>query len=201
MLAFGELLLDWNQRTNLVGAKSLEKLIPAHFLDSLAGLRLAPDDSPLVDVGSGAGLPGIVAALAYPRRRTILLEPRTKRAEFLAAAVAALGLPNAEVLRWTAQRAAREGFGDLAAVATARALAQPIAACGLALPLVRTGGRLLLYLGKKERPTEQESSLLQALRGRLLQAVRVRVPYLEAQRHVWLIEKIAVANVRVRGKR
>ena len=104
---FSGLLLEANTRTNLVGAKTLEGLVAPHLLDSLAplaGLRLA---SPVVDVGSGGGMPGIPAALAFPASRFVLLEPRAKRVAFLKEAVAALGLSNVEVEQTSAQTAGK----------------------------------------------------------------------------------------------
>ncbi len=104
---FSGLLLEANTRTNLVGAKTLEGLVAPHLLDSLAplaGLRLA---SPVVDVGSGGGMPGIPAALAFPASRFVLLEPRAKRVAFLKEAVAALGLSNVEIEQTSAQTACK----------------------------------------------------------------------------------------------
>jgi 16S rRNA (guanine527-N7)-methyltransferase len=189
LLAFADLLLAANQRTNLVGAKSPDELVATHFLDSLAplaGLALA---EPIVDVGSGAGLPGIPAALAWPERRLVLLEPRSKRAHFLKEAVAALHMRNVEVLQANAESAGRGAWRRRAGTVLVRALAKPERALELALPLLKHKGVAVLYQGRASTPSEPEQAAMHKLGGRLLEARRVAVPYLDAQRHVWLIEK------------
>ncbi|MBV8222031.1 MAG: class I SAM-dependent methyltransferase, partial [Candidatus Eremiobacteraeota bacterium] len=73
LMAFGALLLEANRDTNLVGASAMEELVATHFLDSLAPLAGRWLQSPVIDVGSGAGLPGIPAALAFPSADVVLL--------------------------------------------------------------------------------------------------------------------------------
>jgi len=189
LLRFADFLLEANKRTNLVGAKTVDALISAHFLDSLAplaGLTLA---EPIFDVGSGAGLPGIPAALAWPRRRVVLIEPRAKRARFLEDTVAELGLRNVEVMQVSAESAARGALRGSAGTALVRALAKPARALEIALPLLRPRGIAVAYMGRSQRPDAREASAMRKAGGRLVEARRVSVPYLDAQRHVWLIEK------------
>jgi 16S rRNA (guanine527-N7)-methyltransferase len=183
------MLLAANRRTNLIGARDIAALIAVHFLDSLApvaGRRLV---SPALDVGSGAGLPGIPLALAFPELSVTLLEPRAKRAAFLRTAVADLDLRNVEVAQIGAERAGRGEWRDRGATVLARALAKPPAALELALPLVRPAGRLYLYAGREGQPAPQELETIGRLHAELVEASPVAVPYLDAQRHVWIIEK------------
>lgn len=189
LLEFADLLLDSNTRTNLVGAKSIEALIAAHLLDSLAPLAHLPMAQPILDVGSGAGLPGIPVALAWPRRRVVLMEPRAKRALFLRTVASALDLSNVEIVQTTAEKAARGPWRAHAGTALSRALARAPRALELVLPLLRRGGIAVLYLGRLEKPGPEERAVLKLHGARVLEARRVVVPYLDAQRHVWLIEK------------
>jgi 16S rRNA (guanine527-N7)-methyltransferase len=189
LLAFADLLLAANQRTNLVGAKSADELVATHFLDSLAPLAGLVLADPVVDVGSGAGLPGIPAAMAWPRRRFVLLEPRAKRAQFLGEAVDALGLDNVEIVQASAEAAGRGARRGRAGTALVRALAPPTRALELTLPLLRREGIAILYQGRASAPTATELAAIKAFGGRVLEARRVVVPYLDAQRHVWRIEK------------
>lgn len=107
LLKYLELLKRWNERMDLVAPASDEMLISRHLLDSaIAWLLLEKHDASVheritgvADIGSGAGLPGVVIALLAPERRVCLLEPREKRTVFLAEAVRALGLKNVTVLR------------------------------------------------------------------------------------------------------
>ena len=189
LLRFSDLLLDENRRTNLVGAKTPEQLIGPHLLDSLAPLVGRQLAEPIVDVGSGAGLPGVPAALAWPTRRFVLLEPRAKRAHFIEQAIGALGLANIEVRQESVAAALEAGWRGRAGTALARALAKPAAALELALPLLKSGGRLILYQGRAAAPDREQRRTAGRLGGRLTEARRIEVPYLGAVRHVWVFEK------------
>ena len=139
----------WAPRLDLVSAGDLERFEERHIADSL---RLAPliDDlpeGPCIDVGSGAGLPGIPLAIARPERHWRLLEPRTRRAGFLEEVVRSLGLA-CEVLPLTAEVAAEDDrLRGVHVLATARALAQPVAAARLIEPLVHPDGIAALFVG------------------------------------------------------
>jgi 16S rRNA (guanine527-N7)-methyltransferase len=186
---FSELLLAANRETNLVGAKSFDELVGPHLLDSLAPIAGQPLDGPVFDVGSGAGLPGIPAALAWPERRFVLLEPRAKRAKFLKGAVEALRLENAEVKQLSAASAAGSGLATQAGTLLVRALAKPDVALAASLPLLAPGGRLFLYTGRQARPTGGEMRIIRNGGGWLVEARRVEVPYLDAQRHIWIVTR------------
>ena len=115
-----------------------------HVNDSLRAVGcLQPADELLIDIGAGAGLPGIPVAITEPRRRVVLIEPIGKRAAFLEFAVEELGLTNTsvEVARGEALRLS----GD---VCFARALASPPKAWRLAERLLRPGGRLIYFAGR-----------------------------------------------------
>lgn len=120
-----------------------------HVEDALTGVALieAAPPGPLVDVGSGGGVPGLVLAVLLPARAVTLVESNGRRAAFLRDAAAELGLANVTVLAERAETAARGAARDAFAVATCRALAPPPVALELCLPLVRPGGRMVLYAG------------------------------------------------------
>ncbi|MCK9461680.1 MAG: 16S rRNA (guanine(527)-N(7))-methyltransferase RsmG [Proteobacteria bacterium] len=82
----------WNRRVNLTGAKTAEAFVDAPLFDALTLLPVLAEDAPLVDIGSGGGLPGLPAALYRRDLRVVLVEPRAKRASFLRHAVRVLGL-------------------------------------------------------------------------------------------------------------
>jgi 16S rRNA (guanine527-N7)-methyltransferase len=145
---YEDLLRMWAPKLNLVSAADLPRLRERHVEDSL---RLAPllDElpaGPCIDVGSGAGLPGIPLAIAAPSRSWRLLEPRQRRAAFLEEVVRELDL-DVEVVALTAEQAASE-LGPVHALAVARALAEPPLALALLRPLVATNGVAALFLGQ-----------------------------------------------------
>ncbi|MGH6957496.1 MAG: 16S rRNA (guanine(527)-N(7))-methyltransferase RsmG [Caulobacteraceae bacterium] len=139
------LLADWNARMNLVGAATLAEFWPRHAFDSAQLLRIEPSARVWVDIGAGAGFPGLVLAILLkgrPAARVHLVESRAKRCAFLAAAVDALGLP-AEV-----HHARAEDLAIEADVAAARAVAPLARLLGFAAPYLRRGATGLFMKGR-----------------------------------------------------
>ena len=128
----------------LIGPREVPRLWERHVLNSAALAEAVPRGSRVVDVGSGAGLPGIPLGLARADLSMILVEPMARRVEFLEEAVLALGLVGVRVLRGRA-----DDFGGAvrAAVVTARAVAPLDRLARWTLPLVEPGGRLLAMKG------------------------------------------------------
>jgi 16S rRNA (guanine527-N7)-methyltransferase len=157
--AYEEMLLEWAPRFDLISDADVGRVRERHIEDSLRVVPFIADLPPGwgVDVGSGAGLPGIPLAIATDRPWR-LLEPRRKRAAFLEEVVRELSLTECEVVARSAEEAATDP--TLAAghvVSTARALAPPSRTLELCLPLVRPGGHVLIFLGRSaETPPEAE---------------------------------------------
>jgi 16S rRNA (guanine527-N7)-methyltransferase len=155
--AYEDLVQLWAPTLDLVSPADLGRFHERHVADSLRvlGLVETAPEGPCVDVGSGAGLPGIPLAITS-KRHWRLLEPRGRRAGFLEEVVRELDL-DCEVLRMTAQEAALDP-GLRHAVATARALAAPSAAFELVLPLVAPGGTAVVFHGPSAAlPSEAEA--------------------------------------------
>lgn len=128
----------------LIGPHEVPRLWERHLLNSAAVAELVPPRSSLVDLGSGAGLPGIVLALLLPEAAVTLLEPMLRRVTFLTECVQALGLANTKVCRGRAEDLAGQLSAD---VVTARAVAPLDRLAALALGLVRPGGTVLAIKG------------------------------------------------------
>lgn len=157
---YEDLIRSWAGRLDLVSPGDLDRLHERHIADCLRALALVLDapEGPCIDVGSGAGLPGVPLAIASGRPWR-LLEPRSKRAAFLDEVVRTLEL-DCEVVRLTAEAAARDPrFTRAHVVATARALAPPRAAFELLTPLVAPGGCAVVFHGPDaELPAGAERS-------------------------------------------
>ncbi len=144
LAAYGEMLLEANRRTNLTGAKTPEALV-AHLLDSLTLVPFIA--GPLVDVGSGAGLPAIPLALVLGVEIT-MIEATAKKAAFLELALRRLDL-RGEVVAERAETAARsERLRDAYPSGTCRAVASGTSTAELLLPFVRPSGLAVLQRGK-----------------------------------------------------
>ena len=135
------LVLEWSSRLNLSGVNTEEEAARVLVLDALACLAPLPHHGTLVDLGSGAGTPGVPIAVARPELRVTLVDASRKKAGFLAVAVRELGLVNAEVLHARAEEVGRApAHRERHDAVTARALAALPVLAEYALPLLRIGG-------------------------------------------------------------
>ena len=141
-----ELLATDGVTRGLIGPRETARLWDRHLLNCALVAELVPDEGELVDIGSGAGLPGVVLAMLRPRLHVVLLEPLLRRSVFLEECVSALDLPNATVLRARAEEKAASKIS--ADVATARAVAPLDRLVGWAAGLLRPGGELLAIKGQ-----------------------------------------------------
>ncbi|HEV2752241.1 MAG TPA: 16S rRNA (guanine(527)-N(7))-methyltransferase RsmG [Solirubrobacteraceae bacterium] len=141
------------------------RAVDVHVADSLAGLQLSAvrDARQVADLGSGAGFPGLVLAVALPEARVALVESDGRKAAFLARAVEAVGAANVEVVRARAE-AWRAGTGvhDLV---TARALAGLPVLVEYAAPLLARGGRLVAWKGHRDAREEADGAAAAAVTG------------------------------------
>lgn len=140
---FHSMLQDDGVLRGLVGPREVSRLWERHLVNSAAVVAFLPERGRIVDVGSGAGLPGVVVAAMRPGAEVVLLEPMERRVEWLTEVVERIGLGNVQVLRGRA-----EDVGALEADAvTARAVAALEKLYGWTLPLLRVGGRLVALKG------------------------------------------------------
>ncbi len=188
-------LLLWNEKFNLTAIRDVEGIRAKHFLDSLSCSLAWKEQIPrrLIDVGSGAGFPGIVLKLLYPALRLTLVESVGKKAKFCAHIVETLELDNVEILAERAEDvgqnlAHREKYDW----AVARAVAAMPVLVEYLLPLVRVGGGVLAQKGEGG-PAEVNASekALKILGGRMRQLVKVELPGVADERFLVLIDKFA----------
>jgi 16S rRNA (guanine527-N7)-methyltransferase len=145
-IAYAEMLATHGAERGLIGPREASRLWDRHLLNSAVLAELIPPGARVIDVGSGAGLPGIPLALARPDLTMYLVEPMARRVRWLDEVVAELKL-SVEVVRGRAEdRDLRRRLGE-ADVVTARAVAPLARLAGWCLPLVRIDGRLLAIKG------------------------------------------------------
>jgi 16S rRNA (guanine527-N7)-methyltransferase len=147
---FASMLSSYTE-ANVIGTRSLQRIMEDHILDSLSCLlfRGFDDCSKLIDVGSGAGLPGIPLKLARPDIELALLESTAKKARFISESVAELGISGVEVVNARAEEAGRwAGHRATYDTATARALASLAVVAEYCVPFVRVGGRVVAMKGR-----------------------------------------------------
>ncbi len=142
---YAELLATDGVTRGLIGPRETSRLWERHLLNCAVVAELLPDRGELVDIGSGAGLPGVVLAMLRPGMRVVLLEPLLRRTLFLEECLARLDLPNASVVRGRAEDMTASLAAD---VATARAVAPLDRLAGWAAGVLRPGGQLLAIKGQ-----------------------------------------------------
>jgi 16S rRNA (guanine527-N7)-methyltransferase len=141
---YAELLAGPGAEQGLIGPREPARLWDRHLMNCAAVAELVPEACSVIDLGSGAGLPGVVIAMLRPDAKITLLEPMARRVAFLEECVRVLGLDNTSVCRGRAEEVA----GQLAAdVVIARAVAPLERLAGLALGLARPGGLVLAMKG------------------------------------------------------
>lgn len=155
--AYAELLAGPGVERGLLGPREVDRLWERHILNSAAVAELIEPDARVIDIGSGAGLPGIPLALARPDLRVVLLEPMLRRAEFLAEVVEQLGGAQIEVVRGRAEdREVRTKIGGADAVVS-RAVASLDKLTRWGIPLLRPGGRMLALKGERAAAEVEEA--------------------------------------------
>lgn len=178
LLDYLELLAQWNKSFNLTAVRVPADMVTRHLLDSLAVLPSLHGGT-AVDLGSGAGLPGIVLAIAEPAREWLLVDANGKKARFLRAAVRELSLANVRV----AQQRVEEVEGAFDTV-TARAFASLPDMLAWGGHLLAPGGRWLAMKG--QLPQDELDALPSAFR--VVSTPSLPVPGLDAERHLVILE-------------
>ncbi|MEB3197753.1 MAG: 16S rRNA (guanine(527)-N(7))-methyltransferase RsmG [Candidatus Sericytochromatia bacterium] len=193
---FHRLLIAANERVNLTRIVEADEAAVKHYLDSLLFLKGLPPEGRegaqrVVDIGAGAGLPGIPLAIVRPDWHITLVDAVRKKVDFMNTAIAELGLSNAVALHGRSETlAAGPPHRDSYDLALARAVAGLPELLELTLPFLRSGGRLVVSKGSKG-PEELAgaSKALSRLRGRVLAAETFDLPAEAGQRHLYVIEK------------
>lgn len=187
-------LEDWNTRVNLTAITAPDQIMVKHFLDSLsvASVLDAKPSNALIDIGTGAGFPGLVLKIAVPDLRVTLVEATGKKVDFLKAMIAELHLQKVEAIQARAEDLARDPrHRERYDFAVARAVADLAILLEYALPFVRTGGLFVAQKGiRVDEEIQAAGRSLETLGGRLRESVPVRLPGLEP-RHLILVDKIS----------
>jgi 16S rRNA (guanine527-N7)-methyltransferase len=188
-------LLDWNTRFNLTAIRDPQEIYIKHFLDSLTCV-MAIHDPPagnLVDIGTGAGFPGIPLKIMRPNMQLTLVESVGKKADFCRHVIKILDLQGVEVVQERAEVLGRDPkYREHYDWAVARAVAILPVLAEFLLPLVRVGGSILAMKGESG-PAEAHSAehALRVLGGHFRQLLPVTLPGVAEERYLVVIDKVA----------
>ena len=191
LAGFAELVLERNQVMNLTAITEPKDVAALHLLDSLELAALAGlEAGRLVDVGCGAGFPGVPTAIARPGLQVTLLDSLGKRMDFLREACGKLGLENVECIHQRAEEfagARREAFD----FAVSRAVAALPVLCELCLPLVRVGGKMLaMKSANSDEEIQGAGHAAEVLGGRVEWVKDYTIPTTDVVHRVVCVEKV-----------
>ena len=171
-----DLLMEWNQKINLTALKTEEEIIEKHFYDSLLmAEEIKFDDQSLLDVGTGAGFPGIPLKIVFEDLFVTLLEPTLKRVNFLDIVIKELGLKKIVTINKRAEDYVKDArsYYDLV---TARAVSRLNMLLELCMPLVKVDGLFLAMKGSKGEEEIQESiNALKILNGEIFKIQKTKL--------------------------
>jgi 16S rRNA (guanine527-N7)-methyltransferase len=179
-------LLKWNEKINLTAIRSEKGIVLKHFLDSLSLFPHLPAISSLLDVGSGAGFPGIPLKMIQPSLKVILIDSVRKKIDFQKHVIRTLGLKGIEAIHGRVQD--QQVLADLGGrfdAITARAFSDLEALLLLSYPLLKKGGILLAMKGEEI----ERLSFIEKARYRLQRSVRFYLPFSSIKRSILLFEK------------
>ncbi len=191
LAGFAELVLERNQVMNLTAITEPKDVAALHLLDSLELAALAGlEAGRLVDVGCGAGFPGVPTAIARPGLQVTLLDSLGKRVDFLREACGKLGLKNVECIHQRAEEfagARREAFD----FAVSRAVAALPVLCELCLPLVKVGGKMLaMKSANSDEEIQGAGHAAEVLGGRVEWVKDYTIPTTDVVHRVVCVEKV-----------
>lgn len=192
--AYEKELMTWNQRFNLTAIRDVEGIRTKHFLDSFSCVLAWKANPPthLIDIGTGAGFPGIPLKILYPSMKLTLVESVGKKAAFCQHIVETLKLDGVEVLNTRAETVGQNAkHREQYDWAVARAVANLNVLTEYLLPLVKVGGTMLAQKGESG-PAEAQSAekAMELLGGKLRQLIPLNLPGVVEDRYLVLVEKL-----------
>ncbi len=180
LMEYSALVMEWNERVNLTAIVAGEAFVVKHLIDSLTGAPFLGKQGRLVDIGSGAGFPGIPLKILYPELEIWLLESVKKKAEFLETAIGALELEGVNVICARAEELGQDSaFRETFDFAVTRAVSELAVIAEYALPLLKVKGVFVAYKGDNagEELLHGEAAIA-TLGGAVEEVSKVKLPFL-----------------------
>lgn len=194
LIRYKELLLFWNEKINLTAIIEERDVMIKHFLDSLSCVKASPlkDGIKIIDVGTGAGFPGIPLKVYYTDIQLTLLDSLNKRINFLKEVCETLGLKGVEFLHGRAEDYGNnKHYREKYDVAVARAVAELNSLAEYCLPFVKVGGFFIAQKGPNiEEEMERAQKAIEVLGGKIVEKIDIPLPFSEITHNIVIIKKI-----------
>jgi 16S rRNA (guanine527-N7)-methyltransferase len=199
LLTYEKELLEWNKKFNLTAIRDAETVRTKHFLDSFSCVLAWKANPPnrLVDIGTGAGFPGLPLKILYPNLQLTLVESVGKKAMFCQHIVSVLGLEHVEVVQARAEDLGQNTkYRETYDWAVARAVANLNTLSEYLLPLVKIGGTMLAQKGESgHEEAKSAQKAMKLLGGELRELIPVNLPDISDARYLVIVDKVAATPV------
>lgn len=194
---YSKLLQEWNKVMDLTAIDEEAQIVEKHFYDSLISAKyFRYENQTLLDIGSGAGFPGLVLAIAFPNLKITLLEPTLKRCNFLNEVIKVLDLSNVKVVNDRAENYVKEKRESFDLV-TSRAVSRLNMLLELSIPFLTIQGTMIALKGKNANLELKEAeNALKILNVKLLKNYEFKLPSEEENRSILLLKKEARTNIK-----
>ena len=186
------LLIDWNKKINLTAIVEPNEIILKHFVDSLTILKYISDGTKIIDVGTGAGFPGIPLKIAKPSIEIVLLDSLQKRINFLEEVIKQLHIEKIKTIHSRVEDFGKDQkYREKFDMATSRAVANLSTLSEYLLPLVKVGGKVISMKGSFiGEELENSKNALNILGGKIEKIEKLNLPNSDMNRNILIINKI-----------
>ncbi|MCI9075424.1 MAG: 16S rRNA (guanine(527)-N(7))-methyltransferase RsmG [Dorea sp.] len=195
-----DLLMEWNKVMNLTGITEYEEVITKHFIDSLSIVKAIDvnDISNVIDVGTGAGFPGIPIKIAFPHINITLLDSLNKRIKFLNDVIDGIGLKCITAIHGRAEEyAKKKEYRERYDLCVSRAVANLASLSEYCIPYVKIGGQFISYKsGLIDEELNLSKNAIRTLGGKIKCIVKFNLPETDISRSLVIINKIKKTEYR-----
>ena len=197
-IKYYELLVEWNSFMNLTAITEFDDVFKKHFIDSISLIKAYDVNKKIsvIDVGTGAGFPGLALKIAYPQMKITLLDSLNKRIQFLNEVINQLGLKDIDTVHGRAEDFAKPGkLREKYDLCVSRAVANLSTLSEYCLPFVKVGGQFISYKSEKiQEEAEQAKKAIAILGGKYEKQIELYLPDSDIYRNLFVVSKISKTN-------
>ena len=187
---YKELLIEWNEKINLTAITEEKEVLIKHFIDSLTIIKYIPENARLIDVGTGAGFPGIPVKIIRPDVEVVLLDSLNKRINFLNEVIDKCGLKKIKTIHGRAEEIAHKAeYREKFDISTARAVANISTLSELCTPFLKVDGNFVCMKADAEEEMQNAEKALEILGMKKENLEHIILPEIEANRTIILYKK------------
>lgn len=192
---YKDLLVEYNKKFNLTAIKSDEEIYLKHFYDSLTLIKAYSlnGNLKLLDIGTGAGFPGIVLKIFYPDLELTLLDSNHKKIAFLEVVIKELNLKNVTCINSRAENLPKT-YREYFDIVTSRAVAHLRILLELSIPYLKVGGKLIAMKGLSEEEIKESAKILEKLDSTIVDTIKFNLPIEGSNRSLVIIQKNKKTN-------